>query len=312
LNQPNHNNKQIAILQVLNLFLGVLGSIVASYILTLLNGINLITIVSIILLTIIVLVFSILISIKQTMPLQIKKTSYWILVVIVLSLVVPATVQAWLNAKPPTHYFVIDATDNMNPFFDEMRTNIQAFVLRTASHKNGFGIRIYGGKTYSSDTIASQQCEDNTQQILQPSIYSDASNTINEKLESIEPIDNGSLIIAVQSTIDHDLANYDEPVNLIIVTTAAYTECAHITSGFKNLLMSEINALRERVSLNVSIYSIGKLTFQSAEILNNYARDFGGCHLNISNPNELSQAMEINGSYCSSYPVIEPPPTSTP
>lgn len=99
---------------------------------------------------------------------------YWLFTALVVSLVVLSGLAILIvdgYHEPKTIYFVVDATEKIQPLFDQVRTQIQiaASLLREDSR---IGLRVYGG-----DGSATSDCQD-SRQLLEPSEYPQARKVL--------------------------------------------------------------------------------------------------------------------------------------
>ncbi len=251
--------------------------------------------------------------ITQAQLVHAKNALYWALVIVVFGSLLSFTGWAWLTAKPATNYFVLDATEKMMPIFGDVHARVVKVASVAAGNKHGLGLRIYGGKVYGSTTGSSLACDENTEPFIAPNFYANPQSEIDGYLDDVEPSGDGSLLVAMRRTVDQDIAIYDKPITLIIITSGAYSECSPPPPpSYLERTVEKINDVRMNIDLRILIVSIGKLDPQSADLLDGYATSFGGCHVNIPTPDDLPQVIQANSSYCSNYPIVRPTQTSKP
>lgn len=225
---------------------------------------------------------------------------YWMLTVFIVVSLSSTTVLSFINAKPPTNYFIVDATAGMKPYFSDASSGVAEAATKLAQYKNGLGLRIYGG-----DESGISGCR-NTQQLIKPQFYSDAGHQVESALAEVGPSDQSSLIIALRQVLDNDLANYTEPVHIFILTSGIPPApsdlspiCDPRPSEYQNETTESIRNLRNSIELDIQILSIGQQDDHSSQILQTYATSFGACYQNITDLSDIAQTILTSPAYCS-------------
>lgn len=236
----------------------------------------------------------------RTTVISIKKTMYWMLVILVTGTIVLATTLSWVYAtlRPPTTYFLIDATEKMKPLFEDVRTQVGIAVVPNAK----IGLGIYG------DNISEGTGCGTTRQLIEPNVYRDSRRKLETSLSTIKPGGHSSLISAVFDTLK-GLAKHDEPIKLVVITSGTDPECDPLNGGIRESLAGDIKS-----NINIVIISIGQLSSHASQILESYATAFHGAYLNIPTPAQLSQTIQAVPSYSSQgydylYSKLTPTPT---
>lgn len=286
---------------------GLLGNLLAGWVQQglLNNTFTLSRILSIVFFTIAGLVAGVLLE-RLTYPVKVNKTWYWGFVIVVMLTFTAGVILAWQNIlqeppKPPTVYYVVDATEKMAPFFEELLTQVQVTTTGMPA-KTKVGLRVYGG-LLSGIT----GCRD-TKQLLKLAEYEeDIAAKLNSVLSSIRPSGNGSLTVAVLDTIFDDLAEYEGPVKVVIITSGIDTQCELPESG---ILQSRAGDIKS--DTDILIVSIGDLAERDKQALESYAAAFRGNHWNIKTVADLPPVIKSVSNYGSSYLIKNPPLTPTP
>jgi len=288
---------------VLGFLTGVLGNLMAAWIQQdiLRNTFTPGGVTSIVVLTGVGLGIGVLLQ-RRTEPVQLKKASYWVFVALVTGTLILAVVLAWQRAalRPPTVYFVIDATKKMEFLFDDVRTQVQVTAAAMPPRAR-VGLRIYGGRlsgvTGCRDTI----------QLLEPNTYEDLGTRLDSILSAVEPSGYGSLTVAVLDTIYDDLAEREGPGRLFIITSGPDPQCDPQESGILESRAGDIGP-----DIDVLIVSIGELGLRDRDVLESYATAFGGHHYNIRTAADLPPVIESVSSYGSNYFLENLTPQPTP
>lgn len=301
---------------ILIVILGILGSvsgIVASQI-SLPNSLHEIIWPLYISLSIAMIAFT---AITQTSLINSKGALYWASVIVFLGSLGSFIGWAYITAKPATNYFILDATENMDPFFDAVHNQLVDVASRDAMYRQGIALRIFGGRIFDNgtDNSDSQQCEANSQLLVNPGYYKDAEMAINNPsdsshpgLDDIQPSGFGSLIVSIRFAL-MDITNYDKPVTMIIITSGTYSECIPPPEGYVQDTIKVFNSLNtnnSNVDLRMLIISIGKPSIQTLALLDTYANDFNGCYISVLTSDNLPSIIQTNSSYCSNYPLSKP------
>jgi len=118
------------------------------------------------------------------------QATYWIQVVIVSVTVVWIIATTWLVValRPTITYFIVDATQEMAPSYDQMKGYLTAAALVT-SEKTRFGLRVYGGQGFNQ-----RECS-NTKQLIEPVHSENLLPALNESLSSLRPGGRGVISI---------------------------------------------------------------------------------------------------------------------
>jgi hypothetical protein len=302
--QKNSTGQNLILLAtgVLGFLTGVLGNLFAAWIQqdVLRNTFTWISIISIILLTIAGLIAGVLLQ-RFTRPIQIKRSVYWWLTAVVTGVVILVLFLAWQSVieeppKPPTVYYVIDATEKMAPLFDEVLDLVQ-MTISTMPNKAKIGLRVYGGQLSGVTG-----CSD-TKQLLKLNTYENISATLDTALLPIEPRGNGGLTGAMLETLYGDLAKETEPIRILIITSGVDYQCELPESGILESRANDLGSKRD-----ITIFSIGNLDPRTEAALNSYAAAFKGKHFNRNTPDDLRPAIETFVNYGSNY-LVEHPPT---
>ena len=232
----------------------------------------------------------------QKKVISIKKAMYWILVILVTGTIALATIlsSVYATLRPPMTYFLVDATNEMKPLFEDVRTQVGIAVA--PNDKVGLSI-------YSGNMDASTECG-NTRQLIEPGTYRDPGTELETSLSAIKPGGQSSLRGAVLQTLKN-LAAYDEPIQLVIITSGTNLECDSLQERFAGNINSNIN---------IVFISIGQLSSHTSQILENYVSAFHGAYLNIPTTAQLSQAIQAVPGYSSQdyyylYPKLTPSTT---
>jgi len=244
-----------------------------------------------------------------------KIDRYWLITALCVGPLVGYTAWSFYTAKPPTSYFIIDATNDMTPFFNDVQTTVTQVASSATQEKHGLALRIYGGLILGSDASNTRNCYSNTNLLLPPNFYENAIEEVNNSLDPVMPESSGSLLVSINEALNKDLTNYDKPVTLIVITSGMYSECSPAPrSSYLNDTIESIHATDHRIGLRILILSISSLTLRSFDLLDGYANSFGACfvNINISTPAILTAIIYANSSYCSNYPINRPTPTLTP
>ena len=206
--------------------------------------------------------------------------------VIILAVAVALQVAA---AKPPTVHFLVDATQNTQPFFDAVRKQVllTSAAIPTSSK---VGLRIYGGQ--QSGTVG---CQD-TILLIKPDTYDDLPGRLDSSLASVSPSGSGSLTIAILDALLGDLSNQKDPRRLIVITSGPDPQCDPAETG---ILESRAKNLKQKT--DVFIISVGELSSGQAAALESYARVFKGRHYNVKAPEDLPGVIESVSGYGSTY-----------
>lgn len=199
--------------------------------------------------------------------------------------------------RPPTTYFLVDATDSMKPLFNE----VSAEVTKSIIPNSRIGLRVYGGNI--SDVSG---CGDN-QQLIDPDIYSNPGAELQSRLSLIQPSGHSSLVEAVLAAL-HDLSSHDEPIKLTIITSGIDPICDPLEGG---ILQSQAKNIKSNI--NIVMIAVGNLDPSQARILESYALAFHGGYVHIPTPAQLPQVVQTISSYGSQdYLYSRPTPTPTP
>jgi hypothetical protein len=196
--------------------------------------------------------------------------------------------------RPSTIYFVVDATEQISPVFNEVRTHIQAAAPTTLSSAR-VGLRIYG-----SQLSGVEGCRDTTQ-LIEPAIYKDLANRLDSALSTVHPSGYGSLTVAVLETVYTDLAEIEGPVRLIVITSGPDPRCDPLESGILESRAKDIPP-----SVDILIISIGQLTLRDSEMLNSCAGALGGRYYGTTTPAGLPDVITEVSYYGSSRLEDEP------
>src|SRR5439155_2457707 len=88
--------------------------------------------------------------------------------------------------RPPTTYFLVDATVNMKPLFNDVSTE----VIKSIIPNSRIGLRVYGGNI--SDVTG---CGDN-QLLIDPGVYAKPGAELESRLSLIQHSGHSSLVEA--------------------------------------------------------------------------------------------------------------------
>jgi uncharacterized membrane protein YeaQ/YmgE (transglycosylase-associated protein family) len=299
-NSNNAGEQHLVILATgfLGFLMGLLGNLLAGWIQKdiLQDTFSSTSVMSILLLTIIGLVAGAVLRRFSTSQTKLRRSFYWVFAVILTGIVILVTGLAWRSIvefppKPPSVYYIIDATDRMAPLFDEVLKLTQETTVSMADNAR-VGLRIYGGQL--SDRSG---CRDTTQ-LLELNTYEDVSTTLDAVLRPVKPQGNGALTGAVLETLYEDLAEETDVVRLVIITSGVDYRCEIPESGILEGRADEVESVAD-----ITIFSIGTLDPRTEAAFENYAKAFGGKHFNRETPADIGPAIETFVDYGSNYLV---------
>lgn len=277
---------------LLGFLMGVLGNLVAAWIQqdVLSNMFTPATIVSIVILTIIGLISGVFLQ-HHLAESRLLRIPFVIVVAVVTGAIILAVVIAvqLAAAKPPTVHFVVDATQNTQSFFDDIRK--QVLLTSAAIPANSHvGLRIYGGQRSGR-----ADCQD-TVLLLNPGTYEDLVARLDSSLINTTPSGSASLTVAILDALTDDLSKQEDPRRLIVITSGPDPRCDPMETG---ILESRVKDLTKPT--DIFVISVGDLSTGQMAALESYARVFGGRHYNIKTPEALPNIIESVSSYGSTY-----------
>ncbi|HEX8599821.1 MAG TPA: vWA domain-containing protein [Chloroflexia bacterium] len=213
-----------------------------------------------------------------------NQNTYWSLLIFVGVALLVIILLSVITRRTPVLYFVIDTTAKMQPIFNDVRREVQlstSLVPRTFK----IGLRTYGG---SADNIPN--CQD-TEQLLPLQTYDNFSARIDSVLARLQPRGNGSLTGAVLEAIYTDLANENNHIQMLVVTSGTDPLCDPTGGGILERRAKEV-----KDNLEVIIISIGEIDASRKQILNSYAEAFNGRHINVPTAASLHSIVQ-NAAY---------------
>lgn len=221
------------------------------------------------------------------------KGIYWIIPALVIGLIVVFGLLIILRGKyrtePSTMYFVVDATDKMQPIFDEVRKQVQV-AANEVREDSRIGLRVYGG-----DNNGVATCQD-SRQLLKPSEYPEAQKLLDLVLVGVKPHSHSSMTGAILDALLSDLQKEDRPAKLILVTSGIDPLCDPPAGDFLKDRAKDIGR-----NVELSIFAIGTQDDNTRLILENYAKAFQGHFLEIPNAESLPPYVKSISFYGYGY-----------
>ncbi len=237
----------------------------------------------------------------RMVSIPIKKAAYWMLFSLISGSLVLATTLSWVYAtlRPPITYFLIDATEQMKPFFGDVISQVSFSTVPNVK----IGLSIYSGNTNGSIGCGS------TKQLIEPNIYTNTRTKLESDLLKIDPAGHSSLLGAVFNTLNV-LNKHDEPIMLVIITSGRDSQCDSPNGTIPQGLIGGAKS-----NINIMFISIGELGSRESNLLESYANELHGSYQNMSTPAQLSQTILTASSYRSQeyyYLYSKFTPISTP
>ena len=234
---------------------------------------------------------------KPKAPLLTKQINsriiYWVIAALITGAIVINALAVLFSGsfrnQPTTIYFVVDATENMQPIFTSVREQVQK-AASTVRNDSRIGLRVYGGEN-NSDSL----CQD-SQQILVPSEYPKAQSLLDRVLAGVQPVGHSSMTGAVLEALFSDIQMEERPVKLILITSGIDPICDPPAADFLKDRAKDIGR-----NVELLIISIGDQDENSYRILESYATAFGGHYLPIANPESLPSLVQSVSLYGYGY-----------
>ena len=289
--------------------LGILGNLIASWIQKdLLNDtFNPVSITIIVVFTITGLATAVILdNTKSSTSSTIKKSDsllYWILTSVICCAVIGfgllVVISGKFQSKPLTVYFVIDATEKMQPIFDGVRAQVK-IASSGLDDSARIGLRVFGGGLNGAGN-----CQD-SQQLVTASSFEGGKDLLDSSLNGVIPQGHSSMTGAILQTLLFDLENESSrSVRLILITSGIDPVCDPPSGDL-------ISNVIKKQNVELIIISIGQQNEQSIKVFESYADAFQGDYLSLPNTESLSPIVGQISMYGYGYgygnPNITPQP----
>jgi hypothetical protein len=217
---------------------------------------------------------------------------YWILTILICFIIIGfglfTILSGQYRSKSLTVYFVIDATEKMQPIFNSVLTQVN--IASSGLDDNArIGFRVFGG-----DSGGSENCQE-SKQLLAPTTFENKKDVLHTTLTKIIPQGHSSMTGAILQTLLFDLEKESSrSVRLILITSGVDSLCDPQSGDL-------ISNVIKNKNIDLTIISVGQQNEQSISVFKSYADAFQGEYLPLPNVESLIPVVQRISLYGYGY-----------